>query len=240
MNRFCAELAIFYWLLFGEVCLENSCGITAKLADFSANLSLKIPWNWLFLPRPVRSPVIGLRRNCLLELIVSLINLLKPTFPWMKTRSFVLKFNPQKAENRILGLWNVKISHSRTRLDPVFPPKRRGLTAPCWYSRLLDSNLLATSIFIETPGYVFELKQQYSLLCYLLSSETWGQLTWIALTDKSSHQCPLFLVLALPSPCMAFSQSPWVNSFWWRIRGDKNRMHMRLLLFEIQRYTSML
>ena len=69
----------------------------------------------------------------------------------MKTRSFVLKFNPQKAENRILGLWSVKISHSRTRLDPVFPPKRRGLTAPCWYSRLLDSNLLATSIFIETP-----------------------------------------------------------------------------------------
>ena len=126
----------------------------------------------------------------------------------MKTRSFVLKFNPQKAENRILGLWNVKISHSRTRLDPVFPPKRRGLTAPCWYSWLLDSNLLATSIFIETPGYVFELKQQYSLLCYLLSSETWGQLTWIALTDKSSHQCPLFLVLALPSPSVWRFLSP--------------------------------
>ena len=197
---------------------------------------------------------IGLHRICirakvrnLVFIIFSLLvgidcvtDKLKPTFPWMKTCSFVLKFNPQKAENHILGLWNVKISHSRIRPDPIFPPKRRGLTAPCWYSRLLDLNLLATSIFIETPGYVFELKWQYSLLCYLLSSETWGQLAGIALTDKSSHQCPLFLVLALPSPCTAFSQSLSVNSFWWRIRGDKNRMRMRVLLFEIQRCASML
>ena len=168
INRFCAELAVFYRLLFGEVCLENSCGITAKSANFSASLSLKIPQNWLFRPWPVRSPVIGLRRICLCAKVRNLVFIifsllvgidcvtdkLKPTFPWMKTRSFVLKFNPQKAENRILGLWNVKISHSRTCLDPIFPPKRRGLTAPCWYSWLLDSNLLATSIFIETPGYV--------------------------------------------------------------------------------------
>ena len=37
------------------------------------------------------------------------------------------------------------------RTQAPFPLKRR-LMAPCWYSRLLFSNLLATSIFIETPG----------------------------------------------------------------------------------------
>ena len=30
------------------------------------------------------------------------------------------------------------------------PPTRRGLTAPCWHSRLLYSNLLTTSVIIET------------------------------------------------------------------------------------------
>ena len=39
--------------------------------------------------------------------------------------------------------------------DPL-PPKNKGLMAACWYSRLLYSNLLATSIFIETPGYYKE------------------------------------------------------------------------------------
>ena len=31
---------------------------------------------------------------------------------------------------------------------------RRGRMAPCWYSRLLYSNLLGTSIFIETPEII--------------------------------------------------------------------------------------
>ena len=35
-------------LLFGEVCSENPHEITAKLADFSSNLSLKIPRNLTF------------------------------------------------------------------------------------------------------------------------------------------------------------------------------------------------
>ena len=42
------KLAVFHWLLFGEVCPENSCKIPVKPANFSANLSLKIPWNWTF------------------------------------------------------------------------------------------------------------------------------------------------------------------------------------------------
>ena len=42
------KLAVFYQLLFGEVCPENSCKIPAKWADFSVNLSLKIPRNLTF------------------------------------------------------------------------------------------------------------------------------------------------------------------------------------------------
>ena len=51
--------AVFYRLLFGAVCPQNSCEIPAKSADFSTNLSLKIlrnltlssttylkPWQW--------------------------------------------------------------------------------------------------------------------------------------------------------------------------------------------------
>ena len=40
--------AISYRLLFGEVCPQNSCEIPAKSADFSMNLSLKIPRNLTF------------------------------------------------------------------------------------------------------------------------------------------------------------------------------------------------
>ena len=32
------------------------------------------------------------------------------------------------------------------------PPRKSGSAAPCWYSRLLYSNLLASSIFIESPS----------------------------------------------------------------------------------------
>ena len=33
------------------------------------------------------------------------------------------------------------------------PPRLRGLTAPCLYSRFLFSNQLPSSNFIETPGF---------------------------------------------------------------------------------------
>ena len=35
---------------------------------------------------------------------------------------------------------------------PPRPPRKSGSAAPCWYSRLLYSNLLASSIFIESPS----------------------------------------------------------------------------------------
>ena len=50
---------------------------------------------------------------------------------------------------------------------PPLPPRKRGLTAPCWYSWLLYSNLLATSIFIETPedGLNTNMDMAYSSKC---------------------------------------------------------------------------
>ena len=62
----------------------------------------------------------------------------------MENLLFSTQFSPLNAGNRLLGFCNVKIfwgSMPQTPLENV----------DCWYSRLLYSNLLATSIFIETP-----------------------------------------------------------------------------------------
>ena len=48
--------AVFYRLLFGEVCLENSREMPAKSADFSANLSLKMPRNLTFFSATYQKP----------------------------------------------------------------------------------------------------------------------------------------------------------------------------------------
>ena len=61
-----------------------------------------------------------------------------------KTHSFVLNLVPQNTENRKI-FWGSM---------PPEPPRSTGLTPPCWYSQVLYSNLLATSIIItETPDY---------------------------------------------------------------------------------------
>ena len=48
--------AIFYRFFFGEVSPKRFHEIPTKLANFSVNLSLKIPRNLTFFPRPNRSP----------------------------------------------------------------------------------------------------------------------------------------------------------------------------------------
>ena len=48
--------AVFYRLLFGEVCPKNSSKITTKSADFSSNLSLKIPRNLTFSSATCQKP----------------------------------------------------------------------------------------------------------------------------------------------------------------------------------------
>ena len=108
---------------------------------------------------------VGLRRICLFanvlnfeyqHLFIACKNWLcgyetwmKAIFSWKKNRLYCSQFSPRNTGNLILGLQISKIFWGST---PPDPPRRRGLTAPCWYSRLLYSNLLATSIIIETPG----------------------------------------------------------------------------------------
>ena len=70
----------------------------------------------------------------------------------LKNTLFCTQFSSQNAGNHILGLWNFKIFRGSM---PQTPSRDTGLMAPCWqlcwYSQVLYSNLLATSIIIETP-----------------------------------------------------------------------------------------
>ena len=76
---------------------------------------------------------------------------MKAIFSWLKNTLFNSQFSSQNTGDHILGLWNSTIFWGSM---PPDPPRRRELTARCWYSRLLYSNLLATSIIIiETPGF---------------------------------------------------------------------------------------
>ena len=63
----------------------------------------------------------------------------------MENSLFYTQFSSLNAGNCLLGLCNLKFSEEacpQTLLENV----------DCWYSWLLDSNLLATSNFIETPA----------------------------------------------------------------------------------------
>ena len=60
---------------------------------------------------------------------------------------FCTQFTAQNAGNCILGYWNFEIFKGCT---PPDPSRRTGVKTSFWHSQLLFSNLLATSIFIET------------------------------------------------------------------------------------------
>ena len=73
----------------------------------------------------------------------------------MKDTNFCPQFSPQNTENRIIAFYGIEISPFSGHVPNTPPPplpRKRGLMAPFWYSQLLYSNLLATSIFIETPA----------------------------------------------------------------------------------------
>ena len=80
-------------------------------------------------------------------------------FPEWKRRSFVVKISPRILKITSSGFEISKFSgaeHTQTPFPALPPPptRKRGPMIPCWYSRLLYSNLLATSIsnpFIQTP-----------------------------------------------------------------------------------------
>ena len=79
---------------------------------------------------------------------------MKAIFSWMKNTLFCSQFSPWNTGNGSLGLWNSKMLWgSMPPGPPPLPPhpRKRGLMAPCWYSRLLYSKLLATSVIIESP-----------------------------------------------------------------------------------------
>ena len=150
--------------------------------------------------------------------IISLVNNIIIPFHLGHSLTFVLKFIPQNAKNRILGLWNFKTFWARTCPDPLTPsppplPRKRGPAAACWYSRLLYSNLLATSIFIESPlkggayceryvgtfsAFVYE-KSLFFFLTILTIATSSEKLktrsdTWLATSQSSS---PVWIALIL-------------------------------------------
>ena len=69
----------------------------------------------------------------------------------LPTSSFT-QFSAQNAENGRLGL--PKVSKFWGGAHPQTPPRRRELKATFWKSRLLYSDQLAASVFIETPETV--------------------------------------------------------------------------------------
>ena len=64
----------------------------------------------------------------------------------MENSLFYTQFSPLNTGNRLLRLCNFKIFWGSMTQTPL-------KNVDCWYSQLLYSNLLATSIFIETPVY---------------------------------------------------------------------------------------
>ena len=67
----------------------------------------------------------------------------------MKNMLLSTHSSPLNAKNHLLALWNFKIFWGNMPADTL---GKSELPAPCWYSRLLYLNQLATSIFIETPA----------------------------------------------------------------------------------------
>ena len=106
---------------------------------------------------------------------------------FLKTCCFVLKLSPQNVDNRILHCFRaLKFQNFLGQNAPgqTLPsPSRRGLAAPCcWNSQLLYSNLLATSIFIQTPvwGTFFASVwlHDYFILCQNTSMTQKHALDW--------------------------------------------------------------
>ena len=88
---------------------------------------------------------------------------MKATFSWLKNTLFCSQFSPQNTENRILRVWNFAVFWGSTTPDPL-PLEKKGITATYWYSQLLYSNLLVTSIFIEIPDTAGDTASFFSVL----------------------------------------------------------------------------
>ena len=97
-------------------------------------------WFTIFLlPAKVRNLVFIIWS--LLVGIDSVTDKLKTTFSWMKNTLFCPFESPEG--------WKSHFRPGRTHPDACSPSRKWGLMAPCWYSRLLYSNLLVTEM--EAP-----------------------------------------------------------------------------------------
>ena len=115
-----------------------------------------------------------------------------------KNAHFCTQFSPQNVGNRILGLWNFKIFWGSI---PPDPPWGTGLLASCRYSRVLYSNLLATSVIIETPG-----------LSFLYMVNTQGDPNTVYCLGSCQFYSGGFLIQLYESAAMALACS-FVSSF---------------------------
>ena len=116
------------------------------------------------------------------------------------TCSFILKSGPPNAENHILGLEISQFSEAQRPPKASLLPLKRGLTVSGWHSRLIYSNLAATSIFIETPGTLF-LKQ--CLWCCKYKKPIHKELTMYAVDYWAYSNYYLFIILEV-NPCFSF------------------------------------
>ena len=89
--------------------------------------------------------------------LISVVKL-KKNVPVDKKSSFIFctQFGAQNTGNGISEPPDFKIFWERM---PPDPPRLRGLTARCSYSRLFFPNQLPTSNFIETPGLCTQMQK---------------------------------------------------------------------------------
>ena len=95
------------------------------------------------------------------------------------------QFSPQSARNCILGLWNFKIFRGSM---PPDSSRGTGLTPPCWYSRVLYSNLLATFIFTETPAKGYNIRAWASVFCRAIRNTVSVPTFWSMKCDTLTKQ----------------------------------------------------
>ena len=113
-----------------------------------------------------------------------------------KTHSFVLKFSPQNAENRIFRTLKFQNFLGQNVLRSPLPPLEKGTNSPLLIQSVTLSKPLATSIFIETPGSyhsiditsrkikVIPLWNNLTYSTMLVFNETWDTVITIQEDDK--------------------------------------------------------
>ena len=89
----------------------------------------------------------------LIKHIGMIVKIKKKPLLVLRNRVYIYtQFDAQNAVNSVSELPDLKFFWGSM---PPDPPSKRGLAAPCQYCRLLLSNWLPTSNFVETPVIIF-------------------------------------------------------------------------------------